>query len=476
MSFRDEYLWSGKTYAEWSLEQSVEVGFSKSHQLHVALANTFSENISHLQNSIATGIEKASRAGERSLAHAVQQICDHVGTELVEVRWVLERHVEVSRSILNVLLSSLANESRQFFEQGVLWYEEGEYDLAETAFNRALERSSVNYFAYQYLGFIAVVKSDPSEAIKNFDRAVKCGTTDYHRAIALAHLARAHYAERDFENAVNHAVRASRLQPQVARYAFDLAVYSAIAGNLESMKTALKRAIEIDPLFWYRAKGETAFRPIFEAVEEVLAEVEKAEQLLNKQTIEVFRRMEEISISLPEFVQKVGERRSTYETMLCSGDVGLYRDIRKRAAQEAIDLCRELNTDFENSIKSLEDEYFKQREVIEAPLRRPRTIRDFVAALFAPMIEKFDREDENAIGCFLAVLWLSVWPLTAGLILVLICAASLVGIRGRKLRTRLSAALRLHNAAVERAKTRLQRANEMLTELSSRKADVRDSQ
>ena len=54
-------------------------------------------------------------------------------------------------------------------------YETSENEFARERFNRALDANRTNYFAYQYLGFIAVNADDSKEAIKNFDQARKFG-------------------------------------------------------------------------------------------------------------------------------------------------------------------------------------------------------------------------------------------------------------------------------------------------------------
>ena len=95
------------------------------------LASQISENNVRLVTGMETG------SGE--IVSAIQRVCDYLGGELVEMRWAIERHTRLSEQILKVLLHSLDNTSRQYFDQGVRCYEMGENELAKERFTRALE-------------------------------------------------------------------------------------------------------------------------------------------------------------------------------------------------------------------------------------------------------------------------------------------------------------------------------------------------
>lgn len=131
----------------------------------------------------------------------------------------------MTQKILQVLLTSLDNTSRQYYDQGVKCYETSENEFAKERFNRALDANRTNYFAYQYLGFIAVNADDSKEAIKNFDLAKKFAENNYYRALAHSHIARSLNAIGDVSKASENADAAAHAAPDHARFWYESAVY-----------------------------------------------------------------------------------------------------------------------------------------------------------------------------------------------------------------------------------------------------------
>ena len=121
----------------------------------------------------ADNIVDAIDHGSADVVGAVQKACDYLGGQLCEVRWAIERQSQILQQILQVLLNAPDNTSRQYWGQGVKCYEASEYDFARERFSRALDTNRTNYFAYQYLGFIAVHEEKSSEALKNFELALR---------------------------------------------------------------------------------------------------------------------------------------------------------------------------------------------------------------------------------------------------------------------------------------------------------------
>jgi tetratricopeptide (TPR) repeat protein len=453
MSFRDEYLWTGKTYAEWSLEHSVQAGSNKSHALQIALAETFSSEISSLEASI----QKLSQAGELSTSKAVQRICDSVDSGLVELRWVVERHLEISQSILNVLLNSLANESRQYYEQGVVWYEAGEYELAKARFQNALEKSSVNDFAYQYLGFVSVVENNSSEAIRNFDRAAKCASTDYHRAMAFAHLARVYFVQADFDTAIQQLSRSTQLQPLVGWYWYDLAAYHAAIGAVADMQEALRKAVNCDFVFWHRAKNDRAFETARRAAEQVLTEVAEREREHAKDALRVLLTVERFAADFPDIVEGIDRMRSEYIAEFNYVEIQGYRDLRRRILDGASQAHRQAQDSIQRRRSRIEADYRQQRENIERPVRGLRNIRDRIGGTLGEAVD-------NGGTAFALLL---LWPLTAVAVVVLICTVSILGFQNRKIRPALLTVEEEHKVALESIKKLLLAADSVAGEIKS---------
>jgi tetratricopeptide (TPR) repeat protein len=239
------------------------------------------------------GLSRYRRNGERSAAEtsaAIQQMSDYLGAAMSEVRWSVERQAQASERLLETLLESLGNDSRQYFEQGVKCYEAGEYEMARERFNRALEADRTNHFAYQYLGFIAVAEDNESEAIRSFDLARKFAGDGYHQALALTHLARSHHAAHQEATAADYARAATEACPDNARFWYDRAAYNARLELRKQAIAALKEAIERDWTYWAVVINDQDFEPIREEVYHLLTELRERERARACQVIDDLRR------------------------------------------------------------------------------------------------------------------------------------------------------------------------------------------
>src|SRR5882724_809170 len=267
MQFVDEFMWSHRLNGKWPLERIVDTGlrvnvkqsqslqksvksmFEQGLQSHSAFqqelayqARAFGRNMSRGSADVVAAVEE----GSSNVVTAIQQMSDYLGSGLCEIRWAVERQNDTSLKILRVLIESLDNMSRQYFEQGIKWYENREYDLAKERFNKALEANMTNYFAYQYLGFISVAENDSNHAIRNFDLAQKIAETPYHRALALSHLARSYHAKDDLSTAADLTREATEIDPETAKFWYEFGGYSARLGRREESIAALNEAIEKD--------------------------------------------------------------------------------------------------------------------------------------------------------------------------------------------------------------------------------------
>src|ERR1044072_1670165 len=307
MGFRDEFWLTNKTYAEWSLENTTKDGFRANEErlkaLQKGVKSTFEQGIDRLARSQAessvalqgelayqaerineqiaqssSAVVSAVEQGTSDIVESIQQMSDYLGSELCEVRWAVERHTQVSQDILQVLLNSLDNQSRQYFEQGVRCYETSEYDFAKERFSKALESNRTNYFAYQYLGFVAVTDDKSDEAIRNFELARKFASSSYHQALALSHLARSNYALGDVAKAVDLSEGAVKTHPETAKFWYELAAYCARVGRKGQAVSALQQAIERDWTYWAVVASDPDFDVMRAEVNRLLDELREREK------------------------------------------------------------------------------------------------------------------------------------------------------------------------------------------------------
>lgn len=302
MVFKDEFAWTHKLNNNWSLNRTVDVGlranleqskalqknltslFDQAAQSQMATTAELQKEFTYqsqrfaqqMADSSADMVDAVERSAE-GIAASIQQMSDYLGGGLCEIRWLVERLSLVSVEILRVLLESLDNKSRQLLEQGIKWYERIEPELAKKCFLKALEANKTNYFAYQYLGFIAVDQNDADQAIRNFDLAQKIAETDYHKSIALSHLARSCQAKGDLNKAADTAKQATEANPHAAKFWYEWAGYSARLGNKESL-LALKEAIERDWTYFTIVAIDNDFDLVREDVNQLLSELREQQR------------------------------------------------------------------------------------------------------------------------------------------------------------------------------------------------------
>ena len=313
MGFRDNFI-DGylltpvgprrRTFAQWSLENTVDSGLRANQKqvqaLRENLTSVFQAGISRLEQSQvqsakllqrelqyqADNIVDAIDHGSADVVGAVQKACDYLGGQLCEVRWAIERQSQILQQILQVLLNAPDNTSRQYWGQGVKCYEASEYDFARERFSRALDTNRTNYFAYHYLGFIAVHEEKSSEALKNFELARKFANSGYHRALALSHLAPSYHATGDLPHALQSPVAATEAAPDRAKFWYECAVFHVRGANAEEAIQCLRRAVSGDWTYWSISISDANLDPIRQRVERLFEQMREEQRLIARRTLD----------------------------------------------------------------------------------------------------------------------------------------------------------------------------------------------
>ena len=244
--------------------------------------------VQYQADNILSSIESRSA----DVFSAVQSACDYLGGNLCEVRWAIERQTPVSQQILQVLLSSLDSTSRQYWEQGVKCYDCAEYDIAKERFSRALDANATNYFAYQYLGLIAVHEEKAPLAIRNFELARKFSENNLHRALALSHLARTYNAIDEVPKAVQNSAAAAAVAPEHGKFWYETAIYYVrlkTDEDAEKAQICLRRAIANDWMYWSIAITDANLEPIRPQVQKFLGEMRDEQRDIARRTLEQLR-------------------------------------------------------------------------------------------------------------------------------------------------------------------------------------------
>ena len=351
-----------RDFAQWSLENTVDSGFRASNKQAQAanqqLVSAFQSGVQHiadsqmaaaklLQRELQYQIEGLISTTERGFADVVsviQSTCDYLGGQLCEVRWAIERQTQVSQQLLHVLLTSLDNTSRQYYEQGVKWYEDSEYDLAKERLQLALKENSRNYFAYQYLGFIAVNREESQEALRNFELARKAAENDYHKALALSHLARSYNAVGELPKALQCSTSATQAAPDHAKFWYESAVYYVRSGITNEAVKCLRRAISTDWMYWSISGTDSNLEPIQHGVEGLLSEMREEQRTIARKCLDQVKQMV-ATLAGMQIGNELAHTRtfSQCESQYREGTVFAYRDLvpiaqqaQKKALEAAI--------------------------------------------------------------------------------------------------------------------------------------------
>jgi tetratricopeptide (TPR) repeat protein len=201
--------------------------------------------------------------------------------------------------------------------------------MAKERFNRALDANRTNYFAYQYLGFIAVHDENSQEAINNFDLARKFADSGHSRALALSHLARSYQAAGDLRKAIQSSTAATEAAPERARFWYETAVYRVRASNAEEAILNLRQAISTDWTYWSVSISDANLDPLRNRVERLLADMREEQRVLARQrldhfvgTLKILREMQ-IMADIAGWEKRLEQFESSYRT----GTVFAFRDL-----------------------------------------------------------------------------------------------------------------------------------------------------
>ena len=337
MGFRDESLWTGKTYAQWSLENTTEERLKTLQSTLESRLKSLRNSSSAVQDEVAYQTEQLGEQIQRGSADtvtAIQQMADYLGAELSEIRWAVERHTAVSEQMLKVLLSSLDNKSRQYWEQGVKCYDSGENEFAKERFEKALEANRTNSFAYEYLGFIAAASGNSEGAIRNFQLACKFATSQHHRALAFSHLARSLHDVKAMEKAANFSKAATEAEPENASLWYQHASYCVHVDRNPEMVGAVRRAIETDWHYWGIVATDPDFNPVRDDINRILDDLRERERARASQAIAEVRQAIERSRDLAGSANPDYERDlQSLEAMFSRNNVHCYRQIPPQARE-----------------------------------------------------------------------------------------------------------------------------------------------
>ena len=261
-----------------AIRDSVERAFSEAAELYRDANDESSQIIAdEIAYQAEMDREVALAVGTRTV-ESIDEARTYLGAQIEDVRWAIEKNTEVSQGILDALWTTHSIDSKQYFDEGAHWYENGERDLARGAFENAVRACSVNGFAHEYLGFLAVHDGDSEKAIRCFDLAAKCARNDHFRAMAHYHLSRAWHAVGDESKALSEIRTAVALRPDDLPYKLEQVCALMRTGFSKEAISELRTLISLDLHYWTVASIYRPLDPIRAEINSLLNEMREEER------------------------------------------------------------------------------------------------------------------------------------------------------------------------------------------------------
>lgn len=331
--------------------ESMMASFRESNQ---ASADILADEIRYQTAELMDGLTKLSK----DVTQTFRAVGDYLGAELSQLRWAVDQNTEVTQQILDAQLKSHWHNSRQFYEVGVQCYMAGERELAKGQFEKAVDASVNNSFAYQYLGFLAVDANDQEQTLRNFDRAAKFAPDSHQRALAHYHLTRAWFAAGDNQKALENARLAVEHEPDSKTYQYELVRALMRAGNVPEAIAELRKTIESGWNYWSICATDRSLNPMRSEVTALLAQMREekrteARRLLDHldgsiKLIQSFDQVTDRAI-LGELVSPARENYSRLQRLYETGIVFSYLAIVKEAPVAHDSIVREARESYENA-------------------------------------------------------------------------------------------------------------------------------
>jgi len=242
--------------------QVVAESTRRSSQEVVKELGSLANRIEGRMDTLTTSVDDAAF----QITGSIERAARYLGAELSHISYMLGNLTKIGMEMLEVLKQSLDNESRQYFEQGMLAYGQHEYEIARDRLLLALEANKTNAIAYILLGIIAVEEDESEAAMRYFDLTRKFAADDRHRALGWYHLANCHRALGDLEEARTCMDMAVDVQKREAWLWYEHAKICALQVLEDDCRVSLERAFMLDWDLWAFSECESGFDPVISAV------------------------------------------------------------------------------------------------------------------------------------------------------------------------------------------------------------------
>jgi tetratricopeptide (TPR) repeat protein len=379
------------------LESSFNKGIARFQESQEASTQAIADEIRYQTLELLEGLSNLST----NVTQTLLTVGDYLGAEISQVRWAVDQNTAVTQQLLDVHLKSHWNNSRQFYEVGVQCYLAGERELAKAQFDKAVEASVNNSFAYQYLGFLATDADDQQQALLSFDRAVKFAPDAHQRALAHYHLERAMFAVGDYQKALENAQQALGFEPDNKTYQYELVHALMHAENIIDAIAQLRDLIQSDWSYWSICAIDRTLEPIRTEINALLAQMREEQRAAAKnllyhfeESIQLLEELEKATdqVALVEQISSAKEVLSNLRKLYETGIVFTYRTILNSARAAHGSVIQRAVDSFQNAIGKCRENCKRA----QATYIRETAKRDLPAQELLDQGEKKNREaDDN---------------------------------------------------------------------------------
>lgn len=220
-------------------------------------------------HSIEESLRQLGREAEVNLSAIAQNVAALGGILRVGFARVLQELQGISDILKHPVTIQAAND----YEIGMTMLQRGQLDDAERKLCSAREADPSAYAPYVGLASVYIESGREAEAEKYLELATRNAANDAQLAYALLLFGRFLTAQERFDEARTKLQEAARRKPRWALVWYVLAQCTGKAGNWSDCSSALRKAINLDPLNYQRAQVDPFFDPVRANVQKFLREL-----------------------------------------------------------------------------------------------------------------------------------------------------------------------------------------------------------
>lgn len=216
-------------------EDKITDAITKQNNTLETIGNQQISVMESMSRQLAT-ISSDNERHTREIINSVEHLEERLEMQHYEIMEAEREKIGILYSIVDCIKNPLTIEYVQRIAEGYKNLQDGRFEFAIKAFNKAEELKSDDPLVYIYRGHAYVRSGKLDEALKDFEEAFKISVYDdkkqtLHKSYCLFLISRAHFCKGDIAIATSKIRQAISLNPFPAEYNYQLA--ACIARSLK---------------------------------------------------------------------------------------------------------------------------------------------------------------------------------------------------------------------------------------------------